>query len=120
MAYPRVLLIAFLLVGVLPGSLSQAEPAATETVFWGPLGEGPIRPVRAVEGELPPAKPVRLPQERRFDHLPVPAARGPSLGELVQLALEHNPTLLQASAEVGAILGMAYQAGLSRPPSFFI
>ncbi len=116
MAYPRVLLIAFLLVGVLTGSLSQAESVATETVFWGPLGEGPIRPVRAVEGELPPSEPVRLPLERRFDHLPVPPARGPSLGELHQLALEHNPTLLQASAEVGAILGMAYQAGLSPNP----
>ena len=46
-----------------------------------------------------------------------PAATTLSLGDLEQMALQHNPTLAQAAAAVGASHGKALQAGLYPNPT---
>ncbi len=120
MTYRRALVLALYVVNVLVTYLAAGRLTATEPVSWISSGGNPTRAEGqgaidlASQGDL--LSELHLPLVAPLDHLPAPAASGPSLADLHQLALEHNPTLVQASVEVRAILGMAYQAGLSPNP----
>ena len=116
MAYRRAFLLAVLILTVLGAFVPVGHLLASKLVFSDPLEEHPTRTAIALEKGLQTPEALPTAADPRFDHLPLPAARALSLSALRELALQHNPTLLQASSEVGAILGMAYQAGLSPNP----
>jgi cobalt-zinc-cadmium efflux system outer membrane protein len=120
MTYRRAPVLALCVVNVLLNCLVAGRLSATEPVSWISSGEN-FTPAEA-QGIVDLASheglfsELHLPLVTPLDHLPPPAVSGPSLADLRQLALQHNPTLVQASFEVRAILGMAYQAGLSPNP----
>jgi cobalt-zinc-cadmium efflux system outer membrane protein len=65
----------------------------------------------------PPTQAIRLVNHEDVPPgIPAPANNGPSLVDLEQMALDHNPALAAAAARVEAARGKWYQAGLRPNP----
>jgi cobalt-zinc-cadmium efflux system outer membrane protein len=76
--------------------------------------EQPETRARVVERlfpDLPEMRPLALPKE-------MPGRPAMTLGQLQDLALQYNPTLIQARANVTSLLGDAIQAGTHPNPMF--
>jgi cobalt-zinc-cadmium efflux system outer membrane protein len=86
---------------------------ATET-------SGVAKPIPATEVVDPPARLPRVLQPLEIESIPTPPGNPPptalSLADLEELALENNPTLAVARANVAAARGRQVQAGLCPNP----
>lgn len=106
-------------------SCVQVQAADRQAAFWKPrAGSGERKPsVRPVSQEVPPPAPsaFEAPEILKSDttnspkQADLPAAM--TLDELEQIALESNPTLVQAGMAVQAAEGRRLQAGLYPNPS---
>lgn len=115
---------------------NQAVAQADQPELITPPPKLTLRQRLKIPPELPGAEApeIRLPREpealtaaidRLFPKLPeIPAQVGPpadggawSLAQLEQFAMENNPVLVQASADIDAAAGNAYQAGMYPNPT---
>jgi cobalt-zinc-cadmium efflux system outer membrane protein len=103
-------LVVVLVLVMAPCGLSAAQVPGTDT----PPQSRPL----ADHGPMPMAMPAgsrMAPTHAAGPTRPI-VASGPSLGDLESIALGHNPTLVQARAQVDASLSKSLQAGLLPNP----
>lgn len=113
--HARVFAYGVLFLVTLAGCQTTAppppRPVGSGTAPVGMAAPGYAGGVVAAKAEQPAALPAPAPA-------PAPVGAGPlTVADLEQLALAHNPTLVQAATHVDAARGKALQAGLPLNPS---